>query len=210
MKTSLRMRLAPVLVLVAVVTAACGGSDAEPSAAPTTIATAVAHQDAGHTRLDRLVGEWSVEKSTYVAGGTPDHPLVAHDTVSRWHWITKTGNNFLQEEVDGTLGDKPYYRQGALGYSPTDDRYEWSTVDSMTPMMMTYRGAKNSGSAADIVMTGDFTDPGILGPANAGKTTPMRTVIRFESPDRTVMEIYFTPAGGAEVLADRVVLTRRS
>ncbi|MFF0455276.1 DUF1579 family protein [Nocardia africana] len=208
MMRSLRWRLVPVLIAVAALTAACGGSDSEPAASPTV--TAVAHQDAGHTRLDRLVGDWSVEKSTYVAGGTPDRPLVAHGAISRWHWITKTGNNFLQEEVEGTLGDKPYYRQGTLGYSPTDDRYEWSTVDSVTPMMMTYRGAKNSGSAADIVMTGDFTDPGILGPANAGKTTPMRTVIRFESPDRTVMEIYFTPAGGAEVQADRVVLTRRA
>ena len=124
------------------------------------------------------------------------------------HRAARPRPDFLQEEVTGTLGDKPYFRQGTLGYSPTDDRPEWSTVDGVTPMM-TYRGAKNSGSAPDIVMAGDFTDPGILGPANAGKTTPMRTVIRLEAHDRTAMEVYFTPASGTEILADRVVLTRR-
>lgn len=42
-------------------------------------------------------------------------------------------------------------------------------------------------------MSGEFTDPGVLGPENTGKTTPMRTRIHIESPDRVVMEIFFTP-----------------
>ncbi|MEV6280910.1 DUF1579 family protein [Nocardia sp. NPDC051832] len=193
------------LVAVALLGIACNQTDS--AAMPSTAAAAPAHQFPGHTRLDQLVGEWTAEKQTFVAGGTPENPLVARDVVSRWRWITKTGNNFLQEEVEGVQGDRPYYRLGMLGYSPTDDRYEWTTVDNVTPMMMIYRGAKASGSAGEITMTGNFTDPGIAG--HPGATIPMRTVIKLESDDRTVMEISFTPPGEPERLIDRVVLTRR-
>ncbi|ONM48843.1 DUF1579 family protein [Nocardia donostiensis] len=206
-------RLFPtVLVTIALLGTACGTAATESTVAETGITIAGAapeHQDPGHARLDQLVGEWNVEKATFVAGGTPDNPLRGHDLVSRWRWIGKTGNNFLEEEVEGMLGDRPYYRLGHLGYSTVDDRYEWSTVDSVSPMMMTYQGAKGSGSAAEISMTGDFTDPGLTGEQNIGMTIPMRTLIKLESLDRTVMEIYFTPPGEPELLADRVVLTRR-
>ncbi|MEU8900005.1 DUF1579 family protein [Nocardia sp. NPDC048505] len=200
-----RKLLPAVLVTLALAGTACG---ADTVAAPASTSTAVpAHQFPGHARLDQLVGEWNAEKQTFVAGGTPEQPLVARGAVSRWRWITETGNNFLREEVEGELSDRPYYRLGLLGYSPTDDRYEWSTVDSVTPMMMVYRGAKASGAASEITMTGEFTDPGIAG--HPGATIPMRTVIKLESVDRTVMEISFTPPGEAERLIDRVVLTRR-
>ncbi|MGJ7608564.1 hypothetical protein ACSFA7_29800 [Variovorax sp. LT1R20] len=49
---------------------------------------------------------------------------------------------------------------------------------------------------------------GITGEENVGKSIPMRTVIRIENENRHVFEIYFTPPGGSEVLADRMVFTR--
>ncbi|MBF6416358.1 DUF1579 family protein [Nocardia cyriacigeorgica] len=202
------------VVAAAVLGTACSAPAAEPAVTPATSVASAAgapeHQDAGHARLNTLVGEWTADKSTYVAGGTPEAPLRGTDLVSRWHWIAETGGNFLQEEVSGTMSGKPYYRLGLLGYSPLDDRYEWTTVDSVTPMTMTYRGTKGSATADVIAMSGEFTDPGVLGPENTGKTTPMRTQIHLESPDRVVMEIFFTPAGLPERLADRVVLTRRA
>ncbi|WP_280261850.1 DUF1579 family protein [Nocardia wallacei] len=200
-------------VTVAAVAALIGGcsSDTTSEPAPTTSASAVvppAPQDPGHRRLDQLVGEWDGDKSTFVAGGTADNP-VRRRIVSKWSWIAKTGNNFLQEEAEGQPGGEPYYRYGLLGYGPTDDRYEWTTVDSVTPMTMSYKGAKGSGGQADIVMSGEFTDPGILGLQPAGQTIPMRTEITLDSPDRVLMEIFFTPPGRQELLADRVELTRR-
>ncbi|MGY1941928.1 DUF1579 family protein [Nocardia asiatica] len=179
-------------------------------AASSTIAAAVRpeQQDAGHRRIGQLVGEWTGAKSTFVAGGTADNPT-KRAIVSRWEWIAETGNNFLREEAEDVHGSSAYYRLGLLGFSPTDNRYEWSTVDSVTPMTMMYKGAKGSGSDPDIVMSGEFTDPGVLGPQFVGKTIPMRTVIRLESPDRVLMEIYFAAPGEPERIADRVVLTRK-
>lgn len=59
-----------------------------------------------------------------------------------------------------------------------------------------------------IDMAGSFSDLGLTGEQNVGKTIPMRTVIRVENRDRHVFEIYFTPPGRTEVLADRMVFTR--
>ncbi|WP_280482610.1 hypothetical protein [Nocardia cyriacigeorgica] len=105
------------VVAAAVLGTACSAPAAEPAVTPATSVASAAgapeHRDVGHARLNALVGEWTADKSTYVAGGTPEAPL---------------------------------------------------------------RGG---------------------------------TQIHIESPDRVVMEIFFTPAGLPELLADRVVLTRR-
>jgi hypothetical protein len=53
-----------------------------------------------------------------------------------------------------------------------------------------------------------FTDQGVAGEAYAGKSIPMRTVIRIESNDRHTIELYFTRPGDKERLATRAVYTR--
>lgn len=67
-------------------------------------------------------------------------------------------------------------------------------------------GPASTGQPID--MKGQFTDLGITGEQNVGKNIPMRTVVRIENENRHVFEIYFTPPGGTEVLADRMVFTR--
>ncbi|MEU2176595.1 DUF1579 family protein [Nocardia sp. NPDC019219] len=203
----------PVALLALAVLVGCSGEsshdhDHHDVASSTAIPVRPEQQDAGHRRLDQLVGEWKGDKSTFVAGGTAENPT-KREIVSRWEWIAETGNNLLREEAEDIHGSSAYYRLGLLGFGPTDNRYEWTTVDSITPMTMSYKGAKGSGGDADIVMAGEFTDPGVLGPQFVGKTIPMRTLIRLESADRVVMEIYFAPPGEAERIADRVVLTRK-
>jgi len=217
-----------ILVIFAIGFAACTNSGVAPATStqnnqnqtvqPNTNSgnsTATAVEDkrtAMHKRLEPLVGEWNVEKSNYfVLGGTAEKPFVSKDLICRREWIKETGNTFIRDVTEGTFGGA-YYRLGILGYSPVDNRYEWNTVDNFNPLMMTYKGAKESAKAdGDISIDGEFTDPGILGKDKefAGKTIAQRTVIKIESPDRNVMEMYFTPPGKPEFLADRAVYTRR-
>jgi hypothetical protein len=82
------------------------------------------------------------------------------------------------------------------------------TVDGANANMMIYLGASGSGPQLPISMSGVFTDQGWLGEAMAGKSVPMRTVIRIESNERHVFELYFTPPGGTERLVDQKVYTR--
>jgi hypothetical protein len=163
-----------------------------------------------HKRLDALVGKWDVVMTFYIAGDTAEKPLIANGMICNRQWIAETGNRHLRDVTQGMVGNNPYYRLGILSYSTMDRRYEWNTVDALNANMMTYKGEKNSASMkGDIVMTGEFTDQGVLGDAYAGKNVGQRTVIKIESPNRHVFELYLTPPGEQERLATRGTYTRR-
>jgi hypothetical protein len=59
-----------------------------------------------------------------------------------------------------------------------------------------------------IEVTGVFTDQGVVSEQTVGQPVVQRTVIRIESHDRHLFELYFTPPGGTEQLALRAVYTR--
>ena len=160
----------------------------------------------GHAALQPLVGTWRVENALYIAVGTRDKPAVSNDLICRREWVGD--GRYLRDVTEGTMAGGRYWRMGLLGYSNMDDRYEWITVDGFNAGMMIYFGAPRAGSESPIVMSGVFTDQGVLGEQAAGKPVGMRTVIRIESNDRHTFELYVTPPGEQELLADRKVYTR--
>jgi hypothetical protein len=160
----------------------------------------------GHKALEPLLGDFRVEKQLFVAIGTPEHPARSEGMTTHREWIGD--GRFLHDVTRGSIGGQPYYRAGFLGYNNMEQRYEWTTADNFTPILMSYRAKARNGIAQPIQMSGTFTDPGVTGEANVGKSIPMRTVIKIESPDRHVFELYFTAPGKPEVLADRMVFTR--
>lgn len=160
----------------------------------------------GHAALAPLVGTWRVENSIFIAIGTPDRPVVSDQITCRREWVA--GGRFLRDVTEGTIGGGPYWREGLLGYSNMDQRYEWVTADGFNANMMIYLGDKGAGPRLPIVMSGVFTDQGVAGEQAAGRQVGMRTVISIESPDRHVFELYVTPPGAREFLADRKVYTR--
>jgi Protein of unknown function (DUF1579) len=141
---------------------------------------------------------------------TEAKPLFAPGLICRRGWIAETGNKHMRDVTQGTFGGNPYYRLGILSYSTMDKRYEWNTVDALNSNMMTYKGAKGSATATgDIVMTGEFTDQGVLGESYADKNVGQRTVINIESPNRHVFDLYLTPPGEKERLASRAIYIRQ-
>jgi hypothetical protein len=160
----------------------------------------------GHKALEPLVGDWRVEKQLFVAIGSPGHPATSEGMTTHRAWIGD--GRFLHDVTRGSIGGRPYYRAGFLGFNTMDRRYEWTTADNFTPILMSYQATTGSGVTQPIQMAGTFTDPGVTGEHNVGKSIPMRTVIQIEGPDKHVFELYFTPPGKPEVLADRMVFTR--
>src|SRR5262245_46088483 len=160
----------------------------------------------GQAALQPLVGTWRVENSLYIAVGTRETPAVSRDLICRREWVSD--GRHLRDVTEGTLGGGRYWRLGLLGYSNMDDRYEWITVDAINAGMMIYLGAPRAGFDTPIVMSGVFTDQGVLGEHTAGKAVGMRTVILIENNDRHTFELYVTPPGEPEILADRKVYTR--
>jgi hypothetical protein len=161
----------------------------------------------GQAALDRLVGSWKVELSIYATmGRSPDMPpIVSNDIRTNRAW---TANHYYVEDTtEGTVAGQPYFRKGWLGYSNIDQRYEWVTIAPLVPMMI-YLGKPGSGEKMPIEVTGTFTDQGVVSEKSVGKSVVQRTVFRIESEDRHVSELYFTPPGGKEQLAMRLVYTR--
>ncbi|RFU39616.1 DUF1579 domain-containing protein [Actinomadura logoneensis] len=198
------------VVLVTGLAGAAGASVPSPATAPRRDAAApsgVLDPGPYHRRLDPLVGTWKAVKTNYILGG--GKPVVSRDITVRTRWIGKTGGRFLEERTEGTLAGNHYYRLGILGFSNIDRRYEWTTFDSVTPVAMTYRGKPVTGTPSVLSIPGEFTDPGLLGPRYYGKTIPMRTVISLPRNGHPTFDLYFTPPGQKERLADRVVYTRR-
>lgn len=165
-----------------------------------------AQPGAGQQALQPLVGTWHVDKQLFVAIGTPDRPALGAHMTTRREWIGD--GRFVRDTTQGVLGGMPYFRTGLMGYNNMDRRYEWVTADNFTPTLMIYRAESGSGLRMPIDMAGTFTDLGVTGERNVGRSIPMRTVVRIENEDRHVFEIYFTAPGQGEVLADRMVFTR--
>ena len=161
---------------------------------------------AEHRALEPLVGRWWVDKKIFVAMGTPDKPATSSEMVTERAWVAD--GHFLRDVTTGKVAGQPYERIGFLGYNPMDRRYEWNTADNVTLIMMTYHGAKGSAGRQPIDMAGAFTDVGVTGEANVGKTIPMRTRITIIDRDHHRLEIFFTPPSGTEILADRMDFTR--
>ena len=159
-----------------------------------------------HKALEPLIGTWQVEKTSFIAGGTPQKPVTSTALTSRRQWIAD--GRFVRDETQGQIAGNKYWRLGLLGYDTMSRCYEWVTVDGLNSMMMIYRAAPQSGQQQPIVMTGVFTDQGLIDESTNGKPVQQRTVIRIENNDRHVIELYLRPPGRAEFLADRAVYTR--
>lgn len=162
----------------------------------------------GHNAMKVLAGKWRVSISLYMALGSPDHPVSSADIIATREWID--GGRFLQDTTTGTIGGAPYWRLGILGYDNMASSYQWVTVDGINAGMMIYQGAPGSGYTFPAEMTGTFVDEGVLGERFAGKTIGQRTEIIINGPDQHVFNIYFTPPGEPERLADHNVYTRVS
>jgi hypothetical protein len=162
----------------------------------------------GHAALKPLIGTWRIHKSIYgTMGRNPGlPPIISDDITARRDWVAD--GHYIEDLTEGTVAGKRYWRKGWLGYSIMDRRYEWVTIDSLNTTMMRYLGKPGSGEKTPINMIGVFTDQGVVNENTVGKSVGQRTVIRIENNDRHIFELYFTPPGGKEQLADRSVYTR--
>ncbi len=165
-----------------------------------------AEPGAAHKALQPLVGKFKVEKKIFVAMGTKNKPAISVAMTATREWVGD--GRFLREITQGKVNGAPYWREGLLGFNPSNQRYEWSTADNVTPIMMQYRSKNGTMRYNPIELSGAFTDLGVTGEENVGKPVMMRTVITITDNDHHTFEIYFTTPEGTELLADRMDLTR--
>lgn len=158
-----------------------------------------------HAALEPLIGQWNVDKEIYIAIGSPGKPAKSAGMTARRRWFG--GGKHLEDITQGTIGGS-YYRLGVFGFSNLDSCYEWVTFDALNANLMLYRSVRLEAPSQTIVMTGTFTDQGLLGEDSVGRQIAMRTLVEIESHDRHAISLFFTPPGRPEILIDKSLYTR--
>jgi len=151
-----------------------------------------------HAQLQPLAGSW-----TYTCKASMDPtkpPLEMTGTIER-KWIL--GGRFLEERVAGTGFDgQPggFEGVGLLGYDNVLQKYTSSFACSL--------GTGTSAGTGVADAPGHFTFQTTCSCPVAKSRIPGRDVIRIESPDRVVLELY-REIEGKEVKAMEIVSTRK-
>jgi Protein of unknown function (DUF1579) len=159
-----------------------------------------------HAALKPLEGDWRVDKRIHIAIGTKENPAVSHNMICKRRWIG--GGRHLEDITEGGLGDGTYYRLGVFGFSTMDHRYEFATFDGMNANSMLYRSAPLAAPVTKIVMTGSFTDQGLLAESYAGKSIPMRTTVDILAADKHTIDLHFMLPDQPEILVEHTIYIR--
>ena len=140
---------------------------------------------AEHKVLEQLTGTWDCKVKLWL--DPSKDPMVSDGKVTRK--LIMNGL-FLEEHVDGKFGGEDFKGLGLLGYDPNKKKYVGSWVDSMGPGMMIMEGTYEE-KTKTMTTFSDEVDP-------KGKKSKFRSVLKMESADHHIHEMFSTPEGGKE------------
>ncbi len=148
-----------------------------------------------HKWLQDSVGTWTATGKMYFDPSKP--PTESTGTAV---FKSVLGGRFVEEHFTGTMMGQPFEGQGVTGYDNMKKKFVMSWVDSMGTMMIYVEG---TGDAKQRTFAGEETGPD-------GKKRAFRWVLKFDSKDKHVMEMYGTGPDGKEVKQMEIVYTRKS
>lgn len=129
-----------------------------------------------HVWLHKFVGEWESESVLVVEPGQPPIKCKGHEKVR------KLGEFWIVSDLEGEtpMGTK-MNAMLTLGYEPEGGHFVGTWVDSMMPMMWTYKGSLDEGGH---ILTMNTKGPDFFVP---GKTADYRDIWEFKGPDHRVL-----------------------
>lgn len=152
---------------------------------------------AEHKALEPLVGNWTAEVKTWMVPGSA--PAVTKAT-AKSAWIMD--GRFVQEEFNGEFMGKPFRGMSLTGYDNTEKKYKSMWIDDMHTSMMTSEGQGENGNKV-ITLAGQYDCP-----LTGEKDLTMKQVIRIESRDKHVLEMY-DPSKGENSKTMEITYTRK-
>ena len=156
-----------------------------------------------HHRLESLVGVWRVQLTLRPTAEAS--PIVSTDLICRIQWII--GGRYLEEKMEGTLGGKPYTRQGYLTYHTLLQRYEYLTMDNLDTGFMTSYSMDDKD--AHVSLYGSFVQAG-YGQEIVGRVMKLRYIWFLEDTEHPKMQMYVTAPANKEFLLAEFVYTPQS
>lgn len=148
---------------------------------------------AEHERLSPMVGSWDVQISFWLK---PEEPPLK----SRGFSIIEPlfGGLFLQERVEGLIGEQAFVSLSWYGFSPQKKRYESTRIASTRADRVDESGAWDERQGALVLES--------AAEASGART---RTVLRLATADSLVVERFTLPAAGEPWRTSEIRYTRR-
>ena len=162
--------------------------------------------------LNRMAGTWKVEQRMWPGAGADAITLPA--AVARRRVVQ---GGFLEEVMEGipSRGQEPFTRIAYFHFNPVTRRYEYVSLDSRAPQMMTEKSEARAATSKmreddEISLDGDlFVAPRWGNATNV--TFRYRLVVGSVVKDRQVVRLFLTPQSkdaGKEFLAFEYVYAR--
>lgn len=150
-----------------------------------------------HKLLEKFLGKWDTETRIFM--GTQATPPEKGTSESSW----LMDGRWLKTESKGTMMGKPVTSVGILGYDNFKQSYVHTVVTSMDTAMVRSEGDLDPGGKALLLY-------GTLDEYLTGEHDKMvKTVLRFLTPDKIVMEIHDLPIGEQNTKVVEVIYTRK-
>lgn len=172
-------------------------------------ATPAATGNQGTNLIQQMVGVWDVQQRMWAGPGAD--PIDLPPAVASRRLV---GGVFLEEIMtpEDVSGEEPFTRIAYLNYNPVSRRYEYLSLDTRAPQMMTYQGeGSDSAGKGEVRLQGRHFVAPKWGDFTNMTFTYRLTVGQVEN-GRQVVRLYLTPQSGAdtrEFLAFGYVYTRR-
>lgn len=158
--------------------------------------------------VHQMAGTWDVQEWMWSGPGAQATPLPAAVAERR-----PVGDDFVQEVMSTPAGAKDAFnRYSYFGFNPVNRQYEYFSLDSRAPQMMSEHSTDASAGSANSLnlLGGMFFAPQWGEMRNA--TFRYRLVVGPIQDDHQEVDLYLTPLSGGgqpEFLAFKYLYTRR-
>jgi hypothetical protein len=147
-----------------------------------------------HKSLTEATGNWTAASKMWMEPGKP--PMEAQGTEEVKPLL---GGRFVEMHYTGNVMGKPFEGMGVEGYDNTTKKWVMTWMDSMGTSII---HAEGTGDAKQRTFTGEETMPN-------GQKRPFRWVVKIESKDKHMMEMYAPGMDGKEMKTMEIVYTRK-
>ena len=139
---------------------------------------------AEHSAMAKLAGDnWKYVNKLWMTPG--QDPMVSEGTAKISMLM---GGRYMQMKVDGMVMGMPFEGLATNAYDNSTKKYITTWIDNMGTGVMTLEGTMDAATKS-ISFTGSMVDP------TTGKNVQVREVLRVESDNKFVMEMYDTKDG---------------
>lgn len=150
-----------------------------------------------HQHLNHMAGSWNTKLKFWMAPGTA--PMESTGTAEA-KWIL--GGRYLESVHMGNVMGMPFEGHGTEGYDNLAKQYVGTWVDNMGTGVMVSEGTCSEGGKVHTSQS-EMIDP------MSGKMVKIRSVVKAVDANTFRMDMYMTPAGGAEYQTMELVATRK-